>query len=167
MCEGASQQELLGEAELHIIHHGWFLQGVLPPPDRPQGGWVYTVGLLENFGHPELVVTDIGYERGADFLNMLGELIRDGEDLRDLEGMHGLAATRDVHRWHFENDLVNTYIEMYGEIPLTGEYLQVICSAYCGCHRHQVTDLSRAGVVPGGRPLNRAERRAAARQRER
>lgn len=167
MCEGASREELAEEARLHIIHHGWFLQGVLADPGKA-GGWVYTVGLLENFGHPELVVTDIEYERGGQFLNMLGELVREGEDLRDHVGGSGLAAMRSVHPWHFEHDLVNTFIELEGRMPVAGEYLQVVSSSYCECHRHQLTDLSRPNVVPGrSRQPNRSERRAAARKGKR
>ena len=76
MCEGISREQLLDEARCHIIHHGWFLQGIVPAPNETGATWVYTVGLLENFDHPELVVTDISYEQGGALLNELGELVR-------------------------------------------------------------------------------------------
>lgn len=143
MCEGFTREQLNEEARCHIIHHGWFLQGIVPGPDGTGGGWVYTVGLLENFDHPELVVTDISYEDGGALLNQLGELVRRGHDLRTLRRSHtGLVAVREVHPRHFEHDLVNTYIELQRRMPVAGDYLQVVPAAYCGCHRHQLTDLS-------------------------
>lgn len=143
MCEGISREQLLDEARCHIIQHGWFLQGIVPGPDGDGTTWVYTVGLLENFGHPELVVTDISYEDGGALLNELGELVRRGHDLRELGRSHtGLAAIREVHPRQFEHDLVNTYIDLQGRMPLAGDYLQVVPDRYCSCHRHLLTDLS-------------------------
>lgn len=165
MCEGTSRQQLHEEARLHIIHHGWFLQGVLPEPGDPAGGWVYTVGLLESFDHPELVITNIAYERGGEILNALGELIREGHDVRDMTEEDGMMAVRQVHPRHFDHDLVNTFEPLQGRAPAAGDYLQVVPDAYCRCHQHQVADLS--SPAPFERRLNRAQRRAAARRKGR
>jgi len=169
MCEGATREEVLEEARCHIIHHGWFLQGILGEAGTEGGDWVYTVGLLENFGHPELVITDMTYEDGGRWLNQLGELVRDGCDLRDDHpASAGLLAVRDVHPEHFANDLVNVFIELEGRLPAAGGYLQVVPDAYCSCHRYQLTDLSDSNQFPTGRRRpNRSERRAAARRKRR
>ena len=142
MCEGTSREQLLDEARCHIIHHGWFLQGIVPGPDGG-GGWVYTVGLLENFDHPELVVADISYEDGGALLNDLGEFVRQGHDLRRLpKSKTGLATIRAVHPRHFDHDLVNTYIALESRMPLAGDYLQVVPDRYCSAHLGRLTDLS-------------------------
>ena len=169
MCEGASRDQLLEEARCHVIHHGWFLQGVLPEPGRKGGGWVYTVGLLQNFGHPELIVTDIEYEVGGALLNELGEKVRSGIDLRTLPAdFLGLAHIRQVHPDHFDHDLVNTYFDLQRRSPDPGDYLQVVpANAYCECCRDKITDLSDPSQLPEGPKLNRAQRRAAQRRRRR
>jgi len=133
---------------------------------RKGGGWVYTVGLLENFGHPELIVTDIDYEVGGALLNELGERVRSGMDLRTMSADSlGLAHVRHVHSDHFHNDLVNTYFDLQHQTPDRGDYLQVVpANAFCdGCRDH-ITDLSDPLQFPEGRKLNRAQRRTAQRQ---
>lgn len=151
ICEGATRQQVLDEARCHIIHHGWFLQGIEATPGEDDGYWVYTVGLLENFGHPELVVTDIEYREGATMLNWLGEKVRAGFDLRTMRFDElGLADLRPVHPSHFDNDLVNTYIDLQRRIPDPGDYLQVVpANAYCDCCINHLTDLSEP-FEPGG-----------------
>jgi len=111
-------------------------------PDEDGDDWIYTVGLLENFGHPELVVTNVSYPDGGALLNRLGETIRGGLDLRSVPAVTlGVSLIREVHPVHFERDLVNTYVELQDRWPAAGDYLQVV-PTYCKCHRPLVTDLS-------------------------
>lgn len=60
---------------------GWFVSGVEEEPGSLP--WRYTIGLLENFDHPELVM--VGLESGCAYegLNRLGRRIRDGERFTD------------------------------------------------------------------------------------
>jgi hypothetical protein len=53
MCEGSSQEEVLAEDAAIIAEHGHLVTGV---GDGDPPHWTYTVGLLDRFGHPELIV---------------------------------------------------------------------------------------------------------------
>ena len=151
ICDGEDPRRLLEETKLHIIHHGWFLQGILGDHGRPGSTWVYTVGLLENFGHPELVMTDVSYEEASVLLNQVGEWIRNRENIRELDAKLPASVIRQVHPDHFDNDLVNTFIEVYERRPEAGEFLQVFPPLYCRDHMHQLTDLSDPDQFPGSR----------------
>jgi len=49
-CEGGDDQKLLDD----VAEYGWHVIKVLDQPDAP--GWAYSVGLFQNFGHPEIMV---------------------------------------------------------------------------------------------------------------
>ena len=160
ICDGYTHEEVLRATELHIIGHGWALQGVEPDPDRDGGGWTYTVGLIESFAHPELVITDTDYQTAGEMLNALGEGVRAGDDIRRMEPFG--FTFRDVHPAHFENDLLNTWFNVYGRMPEPGMVWQVVLPDHCYCdhHRHRRTDLSDRDQFPSGIELNRNQRRA-------
>ncbi len=107
MCDGKSFQQVLDDTRDHVRRFGWAVRGVEPEPTRP--GWVYTVGLLDSYEHPELVVFDDDWSRGASLLNALGRAVRDGEEL--VPGDHialGAGASAhivDVHPDHLATEL--------------------------------------------------------------
>jgi len=42
-CDGYTDEQIDQALELHILIHGWAVQGVEPAtPDGPAGGWAYT-----------------------------------------------------------------------------------------------------------------------------
>lgn len=59
-----------------IARTGWHVVLVPPEPDSP--GWAHTIGLLERFDHPELIVFGMDFQALGPLLNHLGERIRAG-----------------------------------------------------------------------------------------
>lgn len=55
LCEGASAQDVLDGFRSRIAEFGFTMVSV----GGGSSSWTYTIGLLENFGHPELVVTGL------------------------------------------------------------------------------------------------------------
>jgi hypothetical protein len=60
LCDGASEDELHLELARIIDTYGWAIQGV--EGTESCDSWAYTIGLVERYGQPELVVTTIGFE---------------------------------------------------------------------------------------------------------
>lgn len=58
---------------------GWHV--VLVPPDERTAGWAHTIGLLERFGHPELLVFGPDLERIGPLLNAVAARVRAGARL--------------------------------------------------------------------------------------
>lgn len=52
LCDGGSEEDLLADEFVRIAIDGFVMIGVEGTPT-----WGYTIGLLQSFGHPELVVT--------------------------------------------------------------------------------------------------------------
>jgi len=175
MCDGADRDEVLFSIDSVIDRFGWSLQ-VVEGHDPPALDWVYSIGLVEGFGHPELVVTGVEIAAGALVLNELGSLVRDG--LRLEPGTRVLLRDRDVeiglvHPAHFDRGLMAIWQEYYGKIgpPMpTLEALQVVFSDASFCHQHEQSTprLSDPNVrleVQTPPLANRAERRRQARRR--
>lgn len=112
MCDGWTLDE--AQADLHDRKQrfGWALQGV--EGSRP---WAYSIGLLERFGHPELVMAGVPLDAAAAMINALGDRIQAGEDFlegdRIREGEVELEVG-DVHPVHLTNGLVRQWEEHYG-----------------------------------------------------
>ena len=156
----------------HVASGSWALQGV--EAGEHQRPWAYTIGLMQHFGHPELVITDGAWRESAVILNQLGECVRQGD--RFVPGMvvesDGSAIELGVvHPSYVRDGLCaswSAYYDWTGAVPGSLEVLQVITMASTYCEHHQGM---RAGLaVPGGfamsgNRLNRMERRRAARRR--
>ena len=86
MSEHARNEEDFREPYLERVRAlieecGWALQGVFPRAEHPEDGsdlWIYTVGLAQRFGHPELVIVNLPQAVSASILNALGDRIKDG-----------------------------------------------------------------------------------------
>jgi hypothetical protein len=81
-----------------IDRHGWLVQGVFGSHDltRPKAPHAYTIGLLERFAHPELVIVGVDPQTGAPILNALGKAVRDGHPFTDGEVYAGLGGQYPV-----------------------------------------------------------------------
>jgi hypothetical protein len=75
MCEAFSQEDMLTEDAAIIAEHGYLVTGV---GDGDPPHWAYTVGLLDRFGHPELIVAGPHFRIAASIINHVGRQIRDG-----------------------------------------------------------------------------------------
>jgi hypothetical protein len=56
LCDGKSIEQLWEDFHGFIRRGGWALQGV--EVSRHARPWVYTIGLVENYRHPELIAVD-------------------------------------------------------------------------------------------------------------
>jgi hypothetical protein len=90
--DGDSDVELRVRGD--IARHGWHV--ALVPPEAGTPGWALTIGLLERFDHPELVVFGPDLSVLGPLLNHLGGRVRDGERLGDGELRHQVLATHPV-----------------------------------------------------------------------
>lgn len=68
---------------------GWHV--VLIPPDERTAGWAHTVGLLERFDHPELLVFGGDLERIGPLLNAVAARVREGARLEAGSLLEGIV----------------------------------------------------------------------------
>jgi len=152
-CDGFSDEQIAQWLELTILTHGWALQGVMPSEpddpldvDTPAGGWTYTVGATENFGLPELIITNLAYDLAGPILNWAVEFLRDGGTLDGL--VDDQVLWTPVHDDHLAGGLFISYIEHYDELPKPGGVLQLFPSTAvhaAECVRSRCVDLSAPG----------------------
>jgi hypothetical protein len=111
MCDGWTLDEAHADLHERKERFGWVLQGV--EGRRP---WTYPIGLLERFGHPELVMAGVPPGAAAGMLNALARRIQAGDDLlegdRVVEGELELEVG-GVHHVHVAGGLVAQWEEHY------------------------------------------------------
>jgi len=99
----------------HIAEYGFAIQGVVPPggADAGLGSWVYTVGLLDAVGHPEMIIAGGVPEQTGSVLSLLARSALAGERYRVDEtidlGEGGIARVGSVHEIQYELDTFNTW----------------------------------------------------------
>jgi len=173
ICDGKTEEEIFDNMYARVAARGWTLQGV--EPGEHSSGWVYSIGLIENFDSPELVVTGVALESGGGLLSDICERIADGlrveaGDALDLDGY--IFEFDAVHPSYIAHDLFASWVRYYrriGKYPGPLRVLQVVVPS-AGLCDHCVQK-RRCLTVPGTREfsggLNRAERRARARRERR
>lgn len=67
------ERKVLGDVE----EHGWNVTNILERDGAP--GWAFTIGLFENYGHPEVTIFGMTPENRHAILNWIGGNIRDGK----------------------------------------------------------------------------------------
>lgn len=115
MCDGWTLDEAQADLNDRKQRFGWALQGV--EGVRP---WVYSVGLTERFGHPELVMAGVPIDAAMAVINALGRRIAAGEDL--IDGDHVREGEIElevggVHPVHVADGLVGQWEEHYWRHP--------------------------------------------------
>jgi len=166
ICDGASWEDVLAERELRLAVYGYFMTGVADDDCDP---WIYTVGLLDAIGHPELIVAGAEPEGSAAILTELSERILAGD--RFAVGDKTRAAGDPVwfgrvHPVQYETSTFNQWHETQRAGLLETaelEAIQVILAPNCFCNEcgdHQPI-LSNPAARVGERPPppNRAARR--------
>lgn len=83
--------ELLAGIHGHIERTGWSLMSVMG--SRRTLPWTYTIGLLEKFDHPELIMIGVDDRSAGGVLNALGAL---AERSRRLPGWCALGQAHDA-----------------------------------------------------------------------
>jgi hypothetical protein len=107
ICDGFTIEEIIADDAAEIAEHGFVLQGVAGESGRGDDpdSWVYTVGLIDTIGHPEMIVAGVGVDTGGRVLSHLARwAIEDGERFEPGDGIElgsGRADVGKVHDAHF------------------------------------------------------------------
>jgi hypothetical protein len=159
MCEGASQEEVLAEDAAIVEEHGYLVTGV-GGGDPPH--WTYTVGLLDRFGHPELIVAGPHCEVAGALINLVGREIAEGRSFRagdvlTLPGDTGSARFGRVHPIQYRLDTFNVWHWLLDRKVVSATMLEAVQvfaprESICRCAACRQPDLSRpesrVGVAP-------------------
>jgi hypothetical protein len=102
-----SDQQILDD----VTNHGWHVMNVLDLPDSP--GWAYSIGLYQNFKHPEVVVFGLTADLMHSIINSVGDDVRSGKCFEDgkqypelIEAYDCVFRTMDVVWYHRGSQLV-------------------------------------------------------------
>lgn len=66
-----------------VNEHGLALQHVLPGESDAEPAFTYTIGLYQNYRHPEICLVGFRPELSHTLLNLLGEAIKNGSTFRE------------------------------------------------------------------------------------
>jgi hypothetical protein len=172
LCDGKSIDEYLSGLHQSIAESGFAIVA-MELSDDP--GLVYTVGLIDRVGHPELVVAGQDLPLAATVVRELARAVVGGELLRAGDEAFVLGAQvgfRRVAESQLRNGLLNMWHNYYDFGPwdradLVLDAVQVVLPDGGQCYECQTTqprlDTDTAHI---SRP-NRAQRRASARGRQR
>jgi hypothetical protein len=129
ICDGGTVEELFADTRERIDKYGFTMVGV----GEGVRSWVYTIGLLETFGHPELVVTTLSMEGAASLFTGLVDRIRNGEsfDASSRESVHVDVPIRfsSVHPTQWLHGRFAMWVNYYGHLgvlPAQPEAVQVL-----------------------------------------
>jgi hypothetical protein len=176
MCDCPSHADLFSFIDDQIDGGRWAVSGVgVGPPG--QSKWLYTVGLLERFRHPELVVVGACCpECAAWLLNRLGDRIAEGERFEitttlPIELERTSVHLRPVRRECWDTDWFAVWKRYYDTRPYDAppaKAMQVVVPDERGRFPWEPAcdpELAAAQQMPDapleGPPMNRADRRRA------
>jgi hypothetical protein len=157
-CDGYSYEEAMQALDLQIRVHGWALVQVAGDGTS----WCYTVGLVENFGHPELSMIDVALEYQRPVITELVDSVKRLGMIAPWVVQSERLTCVEVHADHLNGDLFGRWIGRHRRPLRAGEMLQIVLPPdfYCDCHALQIRRLDQPGPLPGiPRGPNRAERR--------
>lgn len=153
-CDGYSYEQAMLELDLLIRVHGWALVQV----EGDVTSWSYTIGLTENYGHPELTMAAVRLElQSAVIHRLVDDIVETGQLDLDLVAERELEIV-EVHPLRFVQDWFGTWSNHYERPPTPGGFLQIVppASWFCEDHASATPRLDRPGADPDG---NRATRR--------
>lgn len=145
-CDGYSHEAAMQVLDLQIRAYSWALVQVIDDASS----WCYTVGLVENFDHPEFVLMDVDPDLQSRLMREIVEGIATCGELSDqLLRTLGVRCV-EVHQHHLRGALFGTWANRYGAFPQPGEMVQVLLpdAAYCDCHASSVRRLDLPGPIP-------------------
>ena len=171
ICDGMTYEESRRRLDDVVTSHGWAIQGVEGTGHQPP--WAYTIGLIEHFGRPELVVTDCTWPVAVSVLNDLGDRVAAGARLAAGDTIRcevGCVELAPVHPGHLLHGLCASWTDYYewrGEDPGPLEVLHAMPATerVDDARTLRRRDLSALGAMNASGGPNRAARRRAARRR--
>ncbi len=154
-CDGVSEEEIERGIDISIEVYGFFIQMVRGPGD-PE--WTYTVGLNEQFDHPDLLCVQVKAELQERLTSFIGQAIVEGSGSFNPDDLEGLDVELvPIHPRHLRQDLVATWVDRYMRFPVSGDFLQIVPgpSWFCSCHASQVQRLDSPKPMDLGRSSGR------------
>jgi hypothetical protein len=173
-----SFEEVMERDVRRLEEYGFFVVAVEPRTEGdPSSAWAYTVGLVDNASHPELIVAGGDPMIGGRLLQTLGVDVLSGARFTVGDtiavGPH-LGTVGAVHPVQYQRDTFNMWHEMneaghLSGAPLSAVQIKDAHAFFCLHHRHQQPDLSRVDSRVGEERHmpNRAARRARERRKRR
>jgi hypothetical protein len=140
ICDGATPEEARANRARSIDTNGWGIIGVQPSPQNEP--WAYTVGLVEAFEHPELIVVGIDLDIAGLVLHDLATCVTAGVELapgRRAPVVGIEVEFAEVHPAQFGHGVFTAWFDHYrvfkaSDLPLSA--LQVVPPAELGCCDH-------------------------------
>ena len=153
-CDGYSYEQTMLALDLTIRTYGWQLTQVTA--EMP---WSYTIGLLESYGHPELMIYGVELDtQNTVIRKIVDPIVQTGSVDHAFLERQGVTLV-EVHPNHLAGDWFGTWSNFYERTPPPGSFLQIVTPGdwFCECHRHSMPHFELPGPIRSG---NRAERRA-------
>ena len=100
----AEMEELERHVRGDIERHGWHVAKIEGDDRVPP--WAFTIGLMDTFDHPEILVAGMELDQLHALLNRIGDLLRAGNRFEAGQQVHSIlegfpCAFKPVHeRWH-------------------------------------------------------------------
>ena len=139
--------------DLTIRTYGWQLLQI-----TDTNPWSYTIGLLESYDHPELMITGLEFDVQNRVIRKIVDSIETtgSVDLAFLE-REGVTLV-DVHPRHLAGDWFGTWSNFYERLPPPGSFLQIVPPSdwFCECHQHSMPHFELPDPIRfGPRPSRR------------
>lgn len=132
-CDGFSEEEVERGYDLTIKVDGYVRIQV---ESVGQPAWAYTMGLNEQFGHPDLICVEVSADLQRQLSFTVGQMIVDDghPDPEALAEMDVELVPADPV--HLSGNRIALWANCYDRLPLVGEFLQVLPgpSGFCSCH---------------------------------
>ena len=121
--------------DLTIRAFGWQLHQI-----TDSNPWSYTIGLLESYDQPELMITGLELEVQNRVIRKIVDSIETtgSVDHAFLE-REGVTLVQ-VHPKHLAGDWFGTWSNFYQRLPPPGSFLQIVPPSdwFCDCHQHSM-----------------------------
>jgi hypothetical protein len=171
MCNGETIEESFAFLGDTIDRVGWALQGV--DAGSPGRSWAYTIGLIESYDHPELIVTGVDLAVAERMLNTMSKQVARGDryepgEVVEFGNGDVVARILGVHVSHFHTDRFAMWFGYYASLGrLPGQPLfrlaALLDPRYCDMHQRGTDWLDHP--VQTRRTSDRARRRPKKRRR--
>jgi Domain of unknown function (DUF4262) len=80
-CEGTNDEKVLAD----VADYGWHVVKIFETNETP--GWAFSIGLYQNFKHPEAIVFGLNDELMHSVINSIGEDVRAGKSF-EIDGKY-------------------------------------------------------------------------------
>ena len=154
LCDGADYDDVYSKICSLISARGFTIIRVGSHDNTP--GWAYTIGLVDNFDHPELVVAGLPLDEAAEVLTALGGCVAGGDRI-DSPGQHSLngipIGVVPVHLRHLDSGLMDCWHGYYdwlvrSDVELTALQIVMPADGCCWEHQRDQPDLSTPTQTP-------------------